>query len=145
MVPPAFQQLESAPVMNNAATALGKEIRHQRRLAGLSQKEVAARVGVTGVQLHRYEVGATGVATSRLVDIANAIGVRPDVLLNAATRSEQVLAPINHGVGAAGDVAAFLETFMAIKDPAHRDALMAVARMMSSTFRQSGPMPADAT
>ena len=129
--------------MNSSASALGKEIRHQRRLAGLSQKVVAARVGVTGVQLHRYEVGATGVTTSRLVDIANAIGVRPDVLLNAATKSPQVLTPMDQGTGGAGDVAAFLETFMAIKDPAHRDALMAVARMMSSTFQHSGLTPAN--
>jgi transcriptional regulator with XRE-family HTH domain len=124
--------------------ALGKEIRHQRRLAGLSQKEVAARIGVTGVQLHRYEVGATGVATSRLVDIANALGVRPDVLLNAATTSPQMPASMNHGAGAAGELAAFLETFMAIENPAHRDALMAVARMMSSTFHRSGLTPANA-
>lgn len=124
---------------NTAASSLGQEIRRQRRLAGLSQKEVAARVGVTGVQFHRYEVGATSVTTSRLVDIANAIGVRPDLLLNAATTSSSVPAAVHHGVGPAGDVAAFLEMFMAIKDPAHRDALMAVARMMSSTFRQSTP------
>jgi transcriptional regulator with XRE-family HTH domain len=122
--------------MNNSASALGKEIRYQRRRAGLSQKVVAARIGVTGVQLHRYEAGATSVTTSRLVDIANAIGVHPNVLLNAATYSPQALVPASSGAGAAGDVATFLETFMAIKDPAHRDALMAVARMMSSNFQQ---------
>jgi transcriptional regulator with XRE-family HTH domain len=123
--------------MNASASALGKEIRYQRRLAGLSQKEVAARVGVTGVQLHRYEVGATCVTTSRLINIASAIGVRPDVLLNAATTPPQMQASMDHGAGAAGDLAAFLETFMTIQDPAHRDALLAVARMMSLPSQQS--------
>jgi transcriptional regulator with XRE-family HTH domain len=128
---------------NNAGYALGKEIRRQRRLAGLSQKEVAARVGVTGVQFHRYEVGATGVTTSRLVDIAKAIGVRPDVLLNAATSSSAMSAPMDHGANLSGDVATFLEMFMAIKDQDHRNSLMAVARMMSSTFLQASAASAN--
>ncbi|MBO1080162.1 helix-turn-helix domain-containing protein [Roseomonas haemaphysalidis] len=125
--------------MNHTSAALGKEIRYQRRLSGLTLKQVAARIGVTGVQLHRYEVGTTGVTTGRLVAIANALGIRPDVLLNAATASEQPPVAVNPASIATQDFAAFLEMFMTIKDPSHRDALMAVARMMSSS---SGQQPA---
>lgn len=118
--------------MNHTSASLGKEIRYQRRLSGLTLKQVAARIGVTGVQLHRYEMGTTSVTTGRLVAIANALGIRPDVLLNAATTADQPPASISPTGIATQDFAAFLEMFMSIKDPGHRDALMAVARMMSS-------------
>jgi transcriptional regulator with XRE-family HTH domain len=126
-------------MLSNPPTSLGNEIRYQRRLAGLTLKQVAARVGVTGAQLHRYEMGITNVTTGRLVAVANALGIRPDVLLNAATKPDQASAFANHVAGPANDVATLLEMFMAIKEPSHRDALMAVARMMSS----SSPQPTE--
>ena len=120
-------------MLDNTSSAVGKEIRHQRRVAGLTLKEVAARIGVTGVQLHRYETGTTGITTSRLVAIAQALGIRADVLLNAATQSGQGVHGANRAVGPVSDLTMLLEVFMTIRDPSHRDALMSVARMMSAS------------
>ena len=52
-------------------------------------------------------------------------------------------APMDHGANLSGDVATFLEMFMAIKDQDHRNSLMAVARMMSSTFLQASAASAN--
>lgn len=116
-------------------TAMGREIRQCRRAAGMTQKEVAAIVGVTGAQLHRYETGTTRIATTRLIAIANALGVRPDTLLAAGSTS------VSPDPGAllphsSEEIVTLIQMFGSISDPRHRSALVAVARMMSSP-----PMP----
>ncbi|ONG50152.1 hypothetical protein BKE38_19230 [Pseudoroseomonas deserti] len=120
-------------------TAMGREIRQCRRAAGMTQKQVAAIIGVTGAQLHRYETGTTRIATTRLIAIANALGVRPDSLLAAASTAvtpEQVTPLPNTNE----EIIALIQMFGSIPDPRHRSALVAVARMMSSPNAPQPPM-----
>jgi transcriptional regulator with XRE-family HTH domain len=120
--------------ISQADLAVGHEIRRHRRHAGLTQKEVAARIGVTGAQLHRYETGATRIATSRLIAIAEALNMRPDRLLAAAStaKAECPLVPSN----SSQEILDLVQMFASIADPRHRSALVAVARMMSSSPQQ---------
>ncbi|MDB5369953.1 MAG: transcriptional regulator [Roseomonas sp.] len=113
-------------------SAVGKEIRQCRRSAGMTQKQIAAIIGVTGAQLHRYETGATRIAASRLIAIANALGVRPDSLLAAASSLDgghRNMVPPN----TSEEIIELIQMFGSITDPRHRSALVAVARMMTST------------
>lgn len=111
-------------------SAVGREIRQYRRAAGLTQKQVADIIGVTGAQFHRYETGATRITASRLIAIANALGVRADTLLAAASsaETEQPIAPAN----SSQEIVELVQMFGSIVDPRHRSALVAVARMMTS-------------
>jgi transcriptional regulator with XRE-family HTH domain len=113
-------------------SAMGREIRQCRRSAGMTQKQVAAMVGVTGAQLHRYETGATRIATSRLIAIANALGVRPDSLLAAASTGGEASRPPAPS-NTSEEIIELIQMFGSISDPRHRSALVAVARMMSTT------------
>jgi transcriptional regulator with XRE-family HTH domain len=55
---------------------LGRRVAQHRKAAGLTQAELAERVDVTTETISRLERGAFVPRTSRLNDIANAMGVK---------------------------------------------------------------------
>lgn len=54
---------------------VGKRIRHRRWLVGMTQQNLAEKVGIKFQQIQKYETGANRVSASRLWDIAEALGV----------------------------------------------------------------------
>jgi transcriptional regulator with XRE-family HTH domain len=54
---------------------VGKRIRHRRWMIGLTQQQLAGRVGIKFQQIQKYETGANRVSASRLWDIADALDV----------------------------------------------------------------------
>ncbi|QRF67150.1 helix-turn-helix domain-containing protein [Ponticoccus alexandrii] len=54
---------------------VGKRIRHRRWLVGMTQQQLAERVGIKFQQIQKYETGANRVSASRLWDIADALEV----------------------------------------------------------------------
>jgi transcriptional regulator with XRE-family HTH domain len=122
--------------ISKADLAVGKEVRRHRRQAGLTQKDVAARIGVTGAQFHRYETGATRITTSRLIEIAKVLNMHPNTLLAAASAAEDEPNPAPSNSGQ--EIVDLVQMFSSITDPRHRAALMAVARMMASEPQKPG-------
>lgn len=53
---------------------VGERLRRRRRLMGLTQKELADRVGIRFQQIHKYETGINRMSVSRLFEIAEALG-----------------------------------------------------------------------
>ncbi len=62
---------------------IGSRIREERIKRGMSQAELAQRIGVTYQQAHKYERGVNRTAASRLVQIAEVLGVEASDLLPA--------------------------------------------------------------
>ncbi len=60
---------------------LGQRIRRQRKLMGLTQKEVAERAGISLPFYGHIERGTRKASLETTVDIANALGVSTDILL----------------------------------------------------------------
>lgn len=56
-------------------THVGSRLRLRRTMLGLSQTELANKVGLTFQQVQKYEAGANRVSASRLFHIAEALGV----------------------------------------------------------------------
>jgi transcriptional regulator with XRE-family HTH domain len=54
---------------------VGKRVRHRRWLIGMTQQQLAERVGIKFQQIQKYETGANRVSASRLWDIADALDV----------------------------------------------------------------------
>ncbi|MBQ4825681.1 helix-turn-helix transcriptional regulator [Leisingera sp. HS039] len=52
--------------MNPIDQHVGKRIRHQRWMKGMSQQDLAARCNVKFQQVQKYETGANRVSASRL-------------------------------------------------------------------------------
>jgi transcriptional regulator with XRE-family HTH domain len=65
-----------------ADTRLGVRIRLARAAAGLSQEELAGRIGISCQQLQKYEVATNRVTVSRLIDISDALGLDVTKLLS---------------------------------------------------------------
>ncbi len=54
---------------------VGKRVRHRRWLVGMTQQQLAERVGIKFQQIQKYETGMNRVSASRLWDISDALDV----------------------------------------------------------------------
>lgn len=54
---------------------VGKRIRHRRWMIGMTQQQLADKVGIKFQQIQKYETGMNRVSASRLWDIADSLGV----------------------------------------------------------------------
>ncbi len=61
--------------MNGIDSSVGQRIRQRRKLLGLSQTELAEKIGVKFQQVQKYETGTNRVAASRLWKIAETLRV----------------------------------------------------------------------
>ena len=54
---------------------VGKRIRHRRWMIGMTQQQLAEKVGIKFQQIQKYETGANRVSASRLWDISQAMEI----------------------------------------------------------------------
>ena len=54
---------------------VGKRIRHRRWMVGMTQQQLADKVGIKFQQIQKYETGMNRVSASRLWDIAETLDV----------------------------------------------------------------------
>ena len=54
---------------------VGKRVRHRRWLVGMTQQQLAEKVGIKFQQIQKYETGMNRVSASRLWDISDALAV----------------------------------------------------------------------
>jgi transcriptional regulator with XRE-family HTH domain len=71
----------------SVAATLGAEIRATREKAGLSQEEVAKKIGMTRPNYARIEQGKTNVTIDSLLRIADGLGLELIVDFERARRS----------------------------------------------------------
>jgi ribosome-binding protein aMBF1 (putative translation factor) len=69
---------QSAPPFNrDLALKVGKSISVRRRLCGLSQQQLAARVGIEPAEMEAYEQGAKRMSCSVLLQTAKQLNASP--------------------------------------------------------------------
>ncbi len=54
---------------------VGKRVRHRRWMLGMTQQQLAERVGIKFQQIQKYETGMNRISASRMWDIAHVLGV----------------------------------------------------------------------
>jgi transcriptional regulator with XRE-family HTH domain len=109
-------------------SAVGQRIRRRRIALGISLQELSQRVGVSGPQVHRYENGTTRIAASRLIAIAEVLGVSVQTLTGAM---------IEEPPSRLQETERLLSAFCAIDCPEQRHALLELARCMAiADFRE---------
>src|ERR1700739_414499 len=64
--------------------SVGRNVRIRRMARGMSQAQLASRLGVTFQQLQKYEVGANRIGTGRLVKLAGVLGIPIATLFDGA-------------------------------------------------------------
>ena len=109
---------------------VGKRIRHQRWLIGMTQQQLAEAVGIKFQQIQKYETGMNRVSASRLWDIAAALDVQVGFFFEGFEGAVEGEAP-------AGDVLAdkealdLLRAYYAIPE-AQRRRLFDLARVLGT-------------
>jgi transcriptional regulator with XRE-family HTH domain len=78
--PPAVEPAARGPVRGrpraqNADRHVGAKMRERRVMLGLTQAQLAERIGVTWQQGHKYETGLNRLSAGRLYQVAQALGV----------------------------------------------------------------------
>src|SRR4051794_20233743 len=74
---PAARTRGGRPRAQDADRRVAARLRERRIMLGLSQQDLAAKVGITYQQAHKYETGANRISAGRLLAIAHALGVEP--------------------------------------------------------------------
>lgn len=59
----------------------GQNIKAARERAGISQAELAERIGTTRQQIGKYENGSQDMTVARMLRIAAALGIDPSILV----------------------------------------------------------------
>lgn len=89
---------------------VGRKLRRRRRILGLTQKELGARIGVRFQQIQKYECGANRITSSRLFELARALDVAIGYFFEGLS-SPAVVAPANDAFApSGGDVMSQKET-----------------------------------
>ena len=68
---------------------VGKRIRHRRWLVGITQQQLAEKVGIKFQQIQKYETGANRVSASRLWDISETLNVSISFFFEGIEKSKE--------------------------------------------------------
>lgn len=69
---------------------VGKRVRHRRWMVGMTQQQLAEKVGIKFQQIQKYETGMNRVSASRLWDIAEALEVPVSFFFDGIEEHETV-------------------------------------------------------
>ncbi len=109
---------------------VGKRIRHRRWMVGMTQQQLADKVGIKFQQIQKYETGMNRVSASRLWDVADALGVSISFFFEGLSEGQAA------GMVAQGDMMADKEALELVRSyyaipEAQRRRLFDLARVLS--------------
>jgi transcriptional regulator with XRE-family HTH domain len=110
---------------------IGARMRTRRRQLGLSQSDLAERLGVSFQQVQKYERGANRVAASTLLLAAQTLGTSISWLVGEETSGRDDDEDVFRALSRPGALEV-LQAFNAIPDARTRTALLALAREMAT-------------
>lgn len=108
---------------------VGKRIRHRRWMIGMTQQQLADKVGIKFQQIQKYETGMNRVSASRLWDIADALGVTIAFFFEGLAEGDQPAAP-EGDLMADKEALELVRSYYAIPE-AQRRRLFDLARVLS--------------
>jgi transcriptional regulator with XRE-family HTH domain len=85
------------PTKQQVHEHIGKRLCRRRSDLGLSLEEVAAVVGVSSHQAHRYEAGTAAMSAPRPRVLASMLGVSPAYFYQPTLRPDHAGAPLSAG------------------------------------------------
>lgn len=124
--PPRGADLRDARVRAEIDRQVGARIMEYRRLLGLSRQAMAARVGISMGQLHKYETAVNRVSAGMLHRIAGALGVEVQALFDNPVATADAVE-----LQAERRLRALLADVVAVRDPYQREAIFTLARAFS--------------
>ncbi|APO79274.1 transcriptional regulator protein (plasmid) [Rhizobium etli 8C-3] len=117
---------------------VGRRIRMQRRVLGMSQSALAERVSVTFQQVQKYEKGSNRVGASRLQGIADCLNVPVSFFFEGMSGADESESALVKGMD---DLTGFISTaeglalnraFLAVKDARIRQKIVGLVKSLAS-------------
>lgn len=109
---------------------VGKRIRHRRWMVGMTQQQLAERVGIKFQQIQKYETGMNRVSASRLWDVADALGVSISFFFEGLDDAREATARTEGDILADKEALDLVRTYYAIPEEQRRR-LFDLARVLS--------------
>lgn len=109
---------------------VGKRIRHRRWLAGVTQQQLADKVGIKFQQIQKYETGMNRVSASRLWDIADALDVPVSFFFEGLSGEDPNTAAQEGDLFSDKEALALVRSYYAIPE-AQRRRLFELAKVLS--------------
>ena len=124
--------------VSSTDVAIGARMRSLRLAAELSQEELGQKLGISFQQVQKYELGRNRISASRLLEIANVLGVSTDYFydgLNHATagqpaRGQPARDLLSYASKAEG--MSVLRAFAGTENPVVRRRLLALASAIAA-------------
>ena len=91
---------------------VGKRIRHRRWMVGMTQQQLAEKVGIKFQQIQKYETGMNRVSASRLWDISDSLEVPVSFFFDGIEESKEAAAS---GTTVPGDIMADKEALELVR------------------------------
>lgn len=111
-------------------THVGKRIRHRRWMIGMTQQQLAEKVGIKFQQIQKYETGMNRVSASRLWDISEVLGVSISFFFEGIDGAEPRAEDIEGDILADKEALQLVRSYYAIPE-AQRRRLFELARVLS--------------
>ena len=109
---------------------VGKRIRHRRWMVGMTQQQLADRVGIKFQQIQKYETGMNRVSASRLWDIAEVLGVAINFFFEGIDDTREAKGAATGDMMADKEALELVRSYYAIPE-AQRRRLFDLARVLS--------------
>ncbi|MDM7932838.1 helix-turn-helix transcriptional regulator [Tabrizicola sp.] len=109
---------------------VGKRIRHRRWMVGMTQQQLADKVGIKFQQIQKYETGMNRVSASRLWDVADALGVSVSFFFEGLADGQAAAAQAQGDMMADKEALELVRSYYAIPE-AQRRRLFDLARVLS--------------
>lgn len=114
---------------HNVDVHVGKRIRHRRWMIGMTQQQLAEKVGIKFQQIQKYETGMNRVSASRLWDIAQAVDV-PVAFFFDGLEEGQSQQPVEGDILADKEALQLVRAYYAMPE-AQRRQIFELARVLS--------------
>jgi len=92
---------------------VGKRVRHRRWMVGMTQQQLAEKVGIKFQQIQKYETGMNRVSASRLWDIAESLEVPVSFFFDGIEDGANAATP--SGTSIPGDIMADKEALELVR------------------------------
>jgi transcriptional regulator with XRE-family HTH domain len=109
---------------------VGKRIRHRRWMVGMTQQQLADKVGIKFQQIQKYETGMNRVSASRLWDIADSLDVTISFFFDGLVDGEVQPRTMGGDLLADKEALELVRSYYAIPE-AQRRRLFDLARVLS--------------
>ena len=109
---------------------VGKRIRHRRWMVGMTQQQLADKVGIKFQQIQKYETGMNRVSASRLWDIADTLTVPISFFFEGIDSAREAQVKVEGDILADKEALELVRSYYAIPENQRRR-LFELARVLS--------------